>query len=307
MGKLSYDDKLRIQTLREHGLGAKAIIACYPDKGWKLSSFNKVCSRVDSTGSAVLRQPGSGRPATAITNQNVQHVEELICSQESNSGRLRTSALGRSLQNLTSVSRLSVCHIAKRKLHLKSFRRMPALVINDATRQKRLERARALLNRITVRKMKKVFFTDEKNFYLNPPINNQNNRVWSGRRKPDVEPRRLLVEMVKFAPHLMVSAGVCVGGKGRLNFVDEKAKVNAAYYLEKLLPKLVEDCEQLLPNNFIFHSSRTELQLTRHVSQDWLKTNCSDFIAKDEWPPNSPDQNPMDYHVWGGGQCWSLT
>jgi len=49
-----------------------------------------------------------------------------------------------------------------------------------------------------------------------------------------------------------VSAGDCNGGKGHLHFVDEKAKVIAAYYLEKLLPKLVEDCEQLLPNGFIF-------------------------------------------------------
>jgi len=39
----------------------------YPDKGWKLSTVKKVCSRVDHTGSAVLRKPGSGtgRPATA--------------------------------------------------------------------------------------------------------------------------------------------------------------------------------------------------------------------------------------------------
>jgi len=26
-------------------------------------------------------------------------------------------------------------------------------------------------------------------------------------------------------------------------------------------------------------------------------TNCSKFIGKDEWPPNSPDVNPLDYHV----------
>jgi len=51
MGKLSYDDKLRVQTFREQGLGAKAIISSYPDqKGWKLSFVKKVCSRVDSTG-----------------------------------------------------------------------------------------------------------------------------------------------------------------------------------------------------------------------------------------------------------------
>jgi len=29
----------------------------------------------------------------------------------------------------------------------------------------------------------------------------------------DVKPHRLLVEGEKFAPHVMVSAGVCVGGK----------------------------------------------------------------------------------------------
>ena len=27
--------------------------------------------------------------------------------------------------------------------------------------------------------------------------------------------------------------------------------------------------------------------------------NAPDFIGKDEWPPNSPDLNPLDYCVWG--------
>lgn len=205
MGKLSYNDKLRIQTLREQGLGAKAIISSYPDIGWKLSTVKKVCSRVDCSGSAVLRQPG-GRPATAITNENIEHVGELICSQEDNSGTHHST---RPIAAELSISQSSVCRIAKRSLHLKSFRRVPAQVINDATRKKRLERARALLTHITPRKTKHMFFTDEKNFYLNPPISNQNNRVWDSGRKADVEPRRLLVEREKFAPHVMLSAGVC--------------------------------------------------------------------------------------------------
>jgi len=54
-----------MQTLREQGLGEKAIVSSHPDKGWKLSTSNKVCSRVDHAGSAVLRKPDSGRPATA--------------------------------------------------------------------------------------------------------------------------------------------------------------------------------------------------------------------------------------------------
>jgi len=44
-------DKMRIQTLREQRLGAKAILAAYPDKGWALST-EKVCQHVDQMGSA---------------------------------------------------------------------------------------------------------------------------------------------------------------------------------------------------------------------------------------------------------------
>jgi len=36
-------------------------------------------------------------------------------------------------------------------------------------------------------------------------------------------------------------------------------------------------------------------------AQDWIATNCSEFIGKDNWPPNSLDLNPLDYHVWALG------
>jgi len=40
----------------------------------------------------------------------------------------------------------------------------------------------------------------------------------------------------------------------QLLFVDEKAKVNAGYYVNvtKLLPNLIKDCRHLLSDNFIF-------------------------------------------------------
>jgi len=34
---------------------------------------------------------------------------------------------------------------------------------------------------------------------------------------------------------------------------------------------------------------------------EWLQANCQDSIAKDQWPPNLRDLNPLDCHVWG--QC----
>jgi len=55
-----------MQTLREQGLGAKAIISSYPDKGWKLSTVEKVCSRVDRLAQpfCVNKAVACGRPAT---------------------------------------------------------------------------------------------------------------------------------------------------------------------------------------------------------------------------------------------------
>src|SRR6218665_1816472 len=43
--------------------------------------------------------------------------------------------------------------------------------------------------------------------------------------------------------------------------------------------------------HLVSYYNKMTLQLT--------KTNCTDFIALNEWPPNSPYLNPLDYHVWG--------
>ena len=246
---LSREDKMRIQTLREQGLGAKAIQAAYPQKGWKLTTLQKMCRRIDKTGSAVERKVGSGRPKSARSAANIAMVQEMICSQEDEPG---TSKSTRQIAGEMGISATSVRAIAKVDLGLSSFRRMPVQVINEATRLKRLTRSKQLIRRLTVKKTKKVFFTDEKLFYVSPPVNSQNDRVWSAGRKRDVNPQRLLVQRTKFSASVMVSAGVCYGGKGSLHFVAEKAKINADYYTNNLLPKLIENCNNLAPNDFIF-------------------------------------------------------
>jgi len=35
------------------------------------------------------------------------------------------------------------------------------------------------------------------------------------------------------------------------------------------------------------------------LAQDWIATNCSEFIGKGEWLPNLLDVNCLGYHVWG--------
>jgi len=62
MGKVSMDDKMRIQTLREQGLGYRAIATKYSEQKWKLDAVKLICKRIDETGTALTRKPGGGRP-----------------------------------------------------------------------------------------------------------------------------------------------------------------------------------------------------------------------------------------------------
>jgi transposase len=255
--------------------------------------LKKICKRVDSGRSAIERKKGSGRPRTARTADNIEQVELLICSQGEKPG---THSSTREIAANLGICHASVYNIAKNDLGLSSFKRIPGQVLTDATREKRLTRSKQLLRRYTVPQTKNIFFTDEKAFYLDPPVNR--GQLWSAGRKKDVDPQRLIKQRAKFSRSVMVSAGVCYSGKGRLHFVDERAKVNALYYTGQLLPKLTEDCRTLMGNDFTFQQDGAPAHSARQA-QDWLQHNCPNFIRKDEWPPNSPDLNPLDFCVWG--------
>jgi len=62
MSKASLADKMRIETLSEQRLGAKAIMAaaciCGQRAGWALSTVKKICQHVDRMGSATQRKAG---------------------------------------------------------------------------------------------------------------------------------------------------------------------------------------------------------------------------------------------------------
>ena len=62
-------------------------------------------------------------------------------------------------------------------------------------------------------------------------------------------------------------------------------------------PQLIQDCHTLLNDEFIFQQDGAPAH-TAQQTQDWLQQQCAEFIKKDEWPPNSPDLNPLDYFVW---------
>lgn len=76
------EDKHVITFLRKNKhYGAKRFLTEFPDKGWTRGGLNDLISKIDRTGS-FQRLPGSGRPRTARTVDNVEQVESLVLSQE---------------------------------------------------------------------------------------------------------------------------------------------------------------------------------------------------------------------------------
>src|SRR6218665_1025444 len=133
-------------------------------------------------------------------------------------------------------------------------------------------------------KLATTWFTDEKIFTVQAPTNSQNDRVYANVAvKRDIPSERLLKGRKHFSQRIMVSVAVSQLGKSSLDFVERGAKVNSSYYSG--------DNSTFQQDGAPAHRSRkTVAFLTAHVPN---------FIEPENWQPNSPDLNPVDYSIWG--------
>ena len=287
------DKEFIITCFKEKGWKGAQICREFPGKKWNKTSVNNVIRKVAETGS-VERKPGCGRPKTVSSAENCQYVEEALCSQDDNPG---THLSQRQIAKNLGVSRTSVRNITK-ELGLKSFKRIRTSRRDDKVRQKRKTRCRYLDDKFSREEVKKICFTDEKDFLFDIARNRQNDRVY-GKQKRDIHVKRLYHESSRFTKKLMVSAGVCWRGKTRIHFIDtKKTKVNSENYIKLINDSLLPDFRRLYPeNDFVFQQDSAPSHASR-VTQQHLQDVTPSFITKDEWPPQSPDCNPLDYSIW---------
>jgi len=72
------------------------------------------------------------------------------------------------------------------------------------------------------------------------------------------------------------------------NFIVYKLSLNYCSF------KAIAGC----PSGFIFQQDSASAHTARSA-RNRLRTHCPDFTTKDQWPPNLPNINSMDYHMWG--------
>ena len=132
-------------------------------------------------------------------------------------------------------------------------------------------------------------------------LNVQNDHTYapSAYKKSTIANKCLYLECSDVPVSLMVSVAVSKVGKSSIFFVEPGAKVNGAYYHEKLLASMIPEMDRLTgyqPHVFMQDGARshTANETVRFLNQQRYST----LLQPNMWPPNSPDFNPVNYCIW---------
>ncbi|VDO70927.1 unnamed protein product [Haemonchus placei] len=98
---------------------------------------------------------------------------------------------------------------------------------------------------------------------------------------------------------LMVLGAITSNGKTSLIFLEKGVKVDSKTYLKGMLEKeLLPRAESHFGNRTWTYQQGSAPAHRYNVVQGWCATHFPDFISSDDWPPNKPGLNPLDYSVW---------
>ena len=75
-------------------------------------------------------------------------------------------------------------------------------------------------------------------------------------------------------------------------------KVNTKVYLDVLNSVVIPWCNQVAGGKlWVWQQNSASVHKSKET-QDWLQTECYEFVPFSYWPHSSPDLNPLDYFVW---------
>ena len=270
----------------EKGSLGTRIMQEFPGKRWNCRSVDRVIQ--------LFKRIGPDSLEVARSEANKDYTEDNIQSQDNQPGTHKSQ---RKIGNAIAICQTSVHRITK-ELNLKAYKRIRVSRRDETVKQKRKTRSKNLDKRFTKNDVERMFFTDEKDFTIEVARNRQNDLLY-GHKKKEIPVGRLYHETSQFSKKVMASAGVSRRGKTRIRFIDtSKTKVNSECYIKLLDENLLQDSRTLYQDNdFIFQQDGAPSHTSR-ITQKHLDANTPEFIGKDDWPPQSPDLNLMDYHVW---------
>ena len=257
-----------------------------PNKVWR------TVKRYQETG-RVSDRPRSGRPRTKRTPNMIKSVREKIRRNPRRS--MRKMALE---ANMGKTTMLKLVH---NDLKMTPFKIQKRQLLSEVTKQKRRERGRVLLKKLTAGMQEnletgEVVWTDEKLFTVEPNFNQKNDMVL-GHSLQDIPMHSRSHYRRQKPASVMVWAGVSETWKSPLIFIPEGCKINAKLYIDQILSPATTAAKMHFKNRPWTLQQDGASSHTAKISQNWCETNLNSFWDKTLWPPSSPDLNPMDFSI----------
>lgn len=250
----------------------------------------RVVKRLKETRSTNDR-PRSGRPRSIRTADRIKRIREKI--------RRIPERSARKLAQEEGINRESMRTILHVDLGLRAYRKRKIHGLTNAQKLKRLDRSKKLLKRHAGRNLDKIIFSDEKLFVMQQAHNSKNDVVYSLSIEAIPDEFRN-VHRFQNKSSVMVWAALSKKGKIPIVFIDKGIKINGKYYREQVLEEhMVPGAKKLYPNGGWTFQQDSAPSHSANATQEWLNEFSPGFITKDEWPPSSPDLNPLDYSIWG--------
>lgn len=267
--------ELHRKGIKQSGIAARLMVA--------KSVVSETLSRYKELGSNADRA-GRGKKVTKRTKSNIKKVKDRF--------RYKNEQSQRRVASKMKISRRTMGRIVTADLGLKAYKFSKGQLLTVGARKKREERATDLLHRFSGIDYRNILFTDEKVFSIEHFVNKQNDRIYA-----KTQPNKVITRS-GYPKSVMVFAGITYDGKTPLMFVPEGIKVNGENYLDILQQELQPWAQKHFRNKvWTFQQDGAPAHKARKVQQ-WCAQNFPGFINFNQWPPSSPDLNPMDYSVW---------
>lgn len=235
----------------------------------------------------VLHPKKAGRKSS-LSERKTEALKELIATDNP----ATQSEIGRRL----SVSQQVISYNIK-KLGFRRLKKCRVHHLSPAAVTKRYQRSWPLYHKLKCENWTKFITCDEAMFYPKSCAEKSTHQYASEeQRHKDLAP----LDSVKMKKGIMVWMAISSKGISKPYFIDQGAKINANYYISKVLrPFFSKYAEKWYPNKiFTFHHDSAPSH-TAKATQKWLKDNNIAYIKPSEWSPFSPDAAPLDFFFWG--------
>lgn len=227
-----------------------------------------------------------GRPSKLQTSQ-LKRLKQMVVRPDPPTQRAMAVSMN--------ISQSSINYIIK-KLQLKMVKKPKCHHLSESSIEKRRKRSWPLYVMLRGERWKKFVTSDEAWFYLTNSQGKRNVHYISrtGSRK-DCE----IFSKQSHPKGVMVWAALSSRGVLKPIFVEPGAKINAVYYINKILKPFIRDVKRFYPDGqYVFHQDSAPSHAAKKTLQ-YLKEQKVVFIPPEKWLPNSPDAAPCNFFLWG--------